>query len=341
MDSIDNHTGISNNPDSFMNTSVSNVRNHLKTRQLLLIAALAEEGNVHRAAAALNMTQPAASKTLRELEEALGVTLFDREPRGVRPTLYGAAVIRHARAVLGSLDQAQEELLALKSGRLGHVSIGAITSPGVRLLPAAVAAVKRLHADIRVSVEIDGSNALLERLAQDKLDIVIGRLSAEQDNVQLRYAPLAGEPARAVVRAEHPLLKRKALALADVQQAAWLVPPAGSVLRHRFDLMFQRASLAPPSNVVETAAILFVTQLLEQSDMIAVLAEDVARYYARHRIVEVLPLQMDCRMDDYGIVTRADRLLTPATETMVRALKAAALDVYGPQAVALDSAGAR
>src|SRR5690242_2910406 len=138
-----------------LNSNPLYVRNRLKTRQLLLVVALAEEGNIHRAAAALNMTQPAASKTLRELEETLGVTLFDREPRGVRPTLYGDAIIRHARAVLGSLDQAQEELIALKSGRLGHVSIGAITSPGVRLLPAAVAAVKRLHADIRVSVEID------------------------------------------------------------------------------------------------------------------------------------------------------------------------------------------
>jgi DNA-binding transcriptional LysR family regulator len=324
-----------------MNSSPSNVRNRLKTRQLLLVVALAEEGNIHRAAAALNMTQPAASKTLRELEESLGVTLFDREPRGVRPTLYGDAIIRHARAVLGSLDQAEEELSALKSGRLGHVSIGAITSPGVRLLPAAVAAVKRLHADIRISVEIDTSNVLLERLAQDKLDIVIGRLSAEHDKVQLRYEPLAGEPARAVVRAGHPLLKKKTLTLSEVRQAAWLVPPTGSVLRHRFELMFQRASLTPPSNVVETAAILFVTQLLEQSDMIAVLAEDVAHYYARHGIVAILPLPMDCRMDDFGIVTRADRLFTPATEVMVHALRTVARDVYDDQAVAAISTGAR
>ncbi|SAK48138.1 LysR family transcriptional regulator [Caballeronia fortuita] len=317
------------------------VRNRLKTRQLMLVVALAEEGNVHRAAAVLNMTQPAASKLLRELEETLGVTLFDREPRGVRATLYGDAIVRHARAVLGSLDQAQEELVALASGRLGHVAIGAITSPGVRLLPAAVAAVKRMHADIRISVEIDTSNVLLEKLAQEKLDIVIGRLSAEHDKVRLRYEPLAGEPVRAVVRAGHPLLKAKTLALNDVRDAAWLVPPSGSALRHRFDLMFQRASLALPANVVETSAILFVTQLLEQSDMIAVLAEDVALYYARHGVVAMLPLPMDCRMDDFGIVTRADRLFSPATEVMVDALRASARDVYGDQAVAAIATGAR
>ncbi|KVC62058.1 LysR family transcriptional regulator [Burkholderia ubonensis] len=304
-------------------------RTRLKTRQLLLVVALADEGGIHRAAAALNMTQPAASKLLRELEEAIGAVLFERLPRGMRPTLYGDALIRHARAALGSLDQAREELAALKAGRLGHVAVGAITSPGLRVVPAAVAAVKETHAGIHVSVEIDTSNVLLERLAQDKLDVVLGRLSAEHDKLHLRYEPLTGEPVAAVVRPGHPLLARAPLALADVQRAAWVVPPAGSVLRHRFELMFQRASLAPPANVVETAALLFITRVLEQSDMIAVLADEVARYYAAHGIVAMLPLEMDCRMDDFGLITRTDRLYSPAATVMVDALRAVAREVYG------------
>ncbi|AOI74480.1 LysR substrate-binding domain-containing protein [Burkholderia ubonensis] len=304
-------------------------RTRLKTRQLLLVVALADEGGIHRAAAALNMTQPAASKLLRELEETIGAVLFERLPRGMRPTLYGDALIRHARAALGSLDQAREELAALKAGRLGHVAVGAITSPGLRVVPPAVAAVKETHAGIHVSVEIDTSNVLLERLAQDKLDVVLGRLSAEHDKLHLRYEPLTGEPVAAVVRPGHPLLARAPLALADVQRAAWVVPPAGSVLRHRFELMFQRASLAPPANVVETAALLFITRVLEQSDMIAVLADEVARYYAAHGIVAMLPLEMDCRMDDFGLITRTDRLYSPAATVMVDALRAVAREVYG------------
>ncbi|KVN62947.1 LysR substrate-binding domain-containing protein [Burkholderia stagnalis] len=305
------------------------IRTRLKTRQLLLVVALADEGSIHRAAAALNMTQPAASKLLRELEDTIGAVLFERLPRGMRPTLYGDALIRHARAALGSLDQAREELAALKAGRLGHVALGAITSPGLRVVPPAVAAVKGTHASVHISVEIDTSNVLLERLAQDKLDIVLGRLSAEHDKLHLRYEPLTGEPVAAVVRPGHPLLAHAPLALADVQRAAWVVPPAGSVLRHRFELMFQRASLAPPSNVVETAALLFITRVLEQSDMIAVLAADVAHYYAGHGIVALLPLEMDCRMDDFGLITRTDRLYSPAASVMVDAIRVAAREVYG------------
>ncbi|MBN3755977.1 LysR family transcriptional regulator [Paraburkholderia sp. Tr-20389] len=305
------------------------VRTRLKTRQLLLLVALDEEGNIHRAADALSMSQPAASKLLRELEEMLDAPLFERMPRGMRPTLYGEVMIRHARSVVGSLDQAREEVLALKSGQLGRVAVGTITSPAVSLLPAAIAQVKVSHPGLSVSVEIDSSNVLLESLAQDKLDLVIGRLSAEHDKLHLRYEPLAEEQALAVARSGHPLLAAQSLTLADVVDASWVVPPAQSVLRHRFELMFQRQSLAPPSNVVESAELLFVTSLLSQSDMLAVLAAEVAHYYAAHGLLSILPLDMPLRMDDFGIITRTGQLLSPASTQVVRALKEVAGTLYG------------
>jgi DNA-binding transcriptional LysR family regulator len=305
------------------------VRTRLKTRQLLLLVALDEEGNIHRAADALSMSQPAASKLLRELEEMLDAPLFERMPRGMRPTLYGEVMIRHARSVVGSLDQAREEVLALKSGQLGRVAVGTITSPAVSLLPAAIAQVKQHHPGLSVSVEIDSSNVLLESLSQDKLDLVIGRLSVEHDKLHLRYEPLAEEQALAVARSGHPLLAAQSLTLADVVDASWVVPPAQSVLRHRFELMFQRQSLAPPSNVVESAELLFVTSLLSQSDMLAVLAAEVAHYYAAHGLLSILPLDMPLRMDDFGIITRTGQLLSPASTQVVRALKQVAGELYG------------
>ena len=97
------------------------IRARLKTRQLLLLVVLAEEGNIHRAAQVLNMTQPAASKLLKDLEDVLEVPLFERLPRGMRPTWYGESMIRHARMALASLNEAHDEIVALKAGSLGHV----------------------------------------------------------------------------------------------------------------------------------------------------------------------------------------------------------------------------
>lgn len=305
------------------------IRARLKTRQLLLLVALAEEGNIHRAAQVLSMTQPAASKLLKDLEDVLEVPLFERLPRGMRPTWYGETMIRHARMALANLNQAHDEIGALKTGHYGQVGIGAITSPGLSLLPAAVALVKQDHPSLRISLDIETSPVLLDRLGQGKLDIVVGRLYEEHDKSNLRYEPLTEELVCAITRPGHPLSSMSGLTLRDVLSASWIVPPAGSVLRHRFDLMFQQDGLAPPVNVVETAALLFMTRMLQQSDMVAVVGADVAHYYASHGIVSVLPMAMPCHMDAFGIITRSDRLLSPAAKVMMKALKQTSLVQYG------------
>ncbi|CAM4247300.1 LysR substrate-binding domain-containing protein [Bordetella muralis] len=300
------------------------IRSRLKTRHLLLLVALAETGNIHRAAAALSMTQPAASKMLREMEHMLDVPLFERLPRGVRPTEYGQALIRHARLLVESLDQARDEIAHLKDGQAGHIRIGAITSPAVSLLPAAIAEIKQQWPRMTIAVEVESSNLLLERLAQERLDLVIGRLSPEHDKLALNFEPLDFEPVNAVARLGHPLLQQPELSLEQVADASWIVPPMGSVLRHRFELMFQHASLRPPTSVVESQALLFITSLLERSDMLAVLTIDVARYYSACGLVATLPLPMPCQMDDYGLITRNDRLLSPATARLLEILRARA-----------------
>ena len=305
------------------------IRGRLKTRQLLLLITLDDEGNIHRAAQLLNMTQPAASKLLKDLEDALDVPLFDRLPRGMRPTWYGETMIRHARVALASLNQAHDEMQALKSGRQGQVNLGAITSPGLMLLPPAVALVKAEHPSLRVSLQIETSDVLMDRLGHGKLDIVVARLFAQHDKRELRYEVISEETVCAITRPGHPLLRAPALGLADLSGAGWIVPPAGSVLRHRFELAFQEQGVPVPVDLTETSALLFVTKMLQQSDMVAVVSIDVARYYAAHGIVAMLPIQLPWRMDAFGIVTRTDRLLSPAAQLMLRALKTAALAVYG------------
>jgi DNA-binding transcriptional LysR family regulator len=305
------------------------IRARLKTRQLLLLVAIAEEGNIHRAAEVLNMTQPAASKLLKDLEDVLGVSLFDRLPRGMRPTWYGEAMIRHARVALASLNQAHDEVQALKSGRFGQVSVGVITTPGLILLPQAVRAVKQAHPTLRVSLLVETSDVLMERMAQGKLDMLVARLFAQHDKTALRYEALAEEPAVAVVRPGHPLLGMDKLTLRDLASRGWIVPPEGSVLRHRFDLMFREEGLDSPVDLIETTALLFVTRMLAEGDAIALLAGDVGRYYAEHGICAVLPIELPCRMDAYGLITRTDRPLSPAAKVMLAAIKTTAAAVYG------------
>ncbi len=309
-------------------------RSHLRTRQLLLLIAIEEHGNVRRAADALNMTQPAASKLLKSLEDVVGVPLFDRQPRAMVPTWYGESMIRHARIALSSLGEAGAEIEALKAGHAGSVAIGAIAGPAMTLLPPVLAQVSQAYPDLRISLVVDGSDVLLEQLAQNRIDLMIGRLFARHDKRHLHYQPIAEEEVCAIARPGHPLLSLGNPQLQDLASAAWVVPPEGSILRHRFELMFQSAGLEPPRRMIGTAALVLLPRMLQESDYLAVVPVDVARQYAEHGMVEIVPVKLSCGMDSFGFITRTDWLLSPGAHAVLQTLKDAATRIYSPKAQA-------
>ena len=304
------------------------LRARLKTRQLLLLIALDEQRNIHRAAEELHMTQPAASKQLKDLEDMLDVQLFERLPRGMEPTIYGETMIRHARMALTSLSLAHEDIVALKAGLAGQVEVGTIMAPVMALLPRAISRVKQQAPLLRIGVQMETSNILLERLQHGTLDFMIGRILEKEDNSGLQYEELAEEPVCAVARVGHPMLAAQGLELKDIAPSAWILTPQGSVLRHRCDLMFHRAGLEPPVNVVDTTSQLLITTLLQQTDFLHVMPSEVARYYESLNILSILPIDLPCKMDAFGIITQRGHLLSPAANVLLSAVRAAAQEIY-------------
>ena len=300
----------------------------LKTRQLLLLIALDDYRNIHRAAEELHMTQPAASKQVKDLEEMLDVRLFERLPRGMEPTIYGETMIRHARMALTSLALAHDDIVALKAGLAGQVEVGVIMAPAMALLPRAIARIKEQAPLLRIGVQLESSNVLLDKLKHGALDFMIGRILDKEDSTGLIYEELSEEPACAVVRPGHPLLERRGLTLEDIAARPWILPSPGSILRHRFDMMFRRAGLPPPSNVVDTTAILLVTALLQQTDALHVMPQEVAQYYASLNVMRILPIELPCKMDAFGIIRQQDHLLSPGADLLLTAVRAAAAEIY-------------
>ncbi|WP_394777629.1 LysR family transcriptional regulator [Undibacterium sp.] len=304
------------------------LRARLKTRQLLLLIALDEQRNIHRAADALHMTQPAASKQLKDLEDMLEIQLFDRTPRGMQPTIYGESMIRHARMALTSLSLAHEDIVALKSGLSGQVEVGVIMTPGMSLLPRAISRIKQQAPLLRIGVQLETSNILLKRLQRGTLDFMVGRILEQEDKSDLLYEELAEEPVCAVARVGHPLEAALGLELKDIVNEGWILSPQGSVLRHRCDMMFRKQGLEPPANVVDTTAILMITSLLQQTDFLHVLPIEVARYYAQLNVLSILPIELPCKMDSFGIITRRSHLLSPGALLLLDAIRDAAGEMY-------------
>lgn len=300
------------------------VRSYLKTRHLVLLVELGRHGSILQAAQAANLTQPAASRLLGELEHALGVPLFERLPRGVEPTRYGKVLIRRAGASLAEMDAACQEVTELMSGLRGRVALGAILTPSTTLAPQAVARLKARHARVDVTIEVDSSKVLVERLRAGELDIVIGRLPDSGTAGELQFEPVTDEPHCLVVRAGHPLLGAAAPGLADLARLGWILPPPGSIVRERLGALFLSEGLEPPGETVSTMALPVVTSLLAASDMVAPMSTELARPWLEGGQLAALPFDLRLRMDAYGLLTRRWHQLTPAAEALLAALREAA-----------------
>jgi len=300
----------------------------LKTRQLSLLLYLHEYRSVLRAAEAANMTQPAASKMLAEMESLLGVPLFDRHARGVEPTRYGQVLVRRARSALSEIGRAQDEIMALSSGRMGQASIGTVVNPGTNLVPQAIAAVKREFPNILIKVEMDYSRPLVAKLLNGQLDIVVGRIMGPEGAGELDFESLADEPHVALARAGHPLAQQPHVTHADLATFGWIMPPPGSVLRSRLDMVFLEHGQPPPQNIVETGSLPIIVHLLRNSDLLAALPPESVQFYLQMGQMRVLPINLGVRMEYYGIVRRRNHQLSPGAERVLEALRTAAHMLY-------------
>ena len=295
----------------------------LRTRQLLLIRLLDVERNLGRAAAALNISQPAATKLLQQAEETLGVRLFQRSPRGMLPTTAGEVVVRYVRTLFSDFGLMREELAALASGLKGHLRIGSVPGAVPSLVAPALIEYKRRHPNVQVSVIEDTSNVIVHLLARGEVDLVLGRLTEEHVAGSYDVSPLSEDAQVLVVRQGHPLLQQSSVSLTELISAAWIMQPPGAPQRTRLDAALREAGITRKLNITETSSTVLTTALLQISDMVAVMPTSLARHYGRYAGLCTVPLNTPMRLPAISLITVTGRPLSAAAAhfaPMVRAL---------------------
>ena len=297
------------------------LRSRLKMRQVLLLVALDEQRNMHRAAASLRMTQPAATRLLGGLERTLGLRLFERGPRGLTPNAYGESLVRHARTMLATLDRAREEMNSLSEGAAGRIAIGALLVASPVLVPLALARFKERHPNYTVLVREGSAAVLLPALRRGELDLVVGRVTRDVPGEGLDFEAFYSEPMQVVARVGHPLARRRRLQLADLAEQPWIVPTPEAPYRARLDAAFRQAGLHPPRRLVESLSILVNKMLVQKTDMLGVMPRDVAREYAALGLLRVLPVKLPPPSGPVGVVTAIGRPLAPAAADLLLALR--------------------
>ncbi|AMB60220.1 LysR substrate-binding domain-containing protein [Microterricola viridarii] len=289
----------------------------LKIRHLVLVTAVADEGTLVRAAESLHITQPVVTRGLREVEELLGVPLFERLPRGVVPTQYGHAFIARARSVLAELRIAAEEVRLLQSAQLGTVTVGTHLAGSNLLLPRAIAALKAEHPRLTVVVREGTPDTLQQWLLSGDLDLTVGRLSPTVP-VRLEQERLHQEPIRLVARVGHPVHARPNVPLADLVGYPWIFPVAQTALRAELEAVFFHEGLPLPADRVECTSMLTLRNLLVSSDVIAALPMFIA---VDDRELRILQTPLSSIRRSVGVTTSKDRAPAAAATALLGHLR--------------------
>ncbi|MGQ7249707.1 LysR family transcriptional regulator [Halomonas sp. V046] len=293
----------------------------LKCRHFELFVALDDQRNLHRAATTLGISQPAASKLLGELEQRLGVRLFERHSRGLDPNWYGEVMVRHARDMLSSLQRTGTELNALRHGNAGTVTVGTVMDPAVTLLTQALEATRRRLPGLKVSVDVDVSQALIVDLLDGRLDLALCRIPAGFDAGDFVFEEIGEEAICVVCRRDHPLAQEASPDLAAMLEYPWSLQPGGALMRQRFNYLVTYHGLVPPTQIVETSDILMSLAQAAATDTLTVTTRKVAELLCDPKRYCLLPTREPLSVQPYGLVTLREKRLSPGAAALTTQLR--------------------
>ena len=306
-------------------TSVSALT-HLRIRHLKLLEALVRVGSLHNAAKALHLSQPAASAMLKDVEEALGMKLFERTRRGVVPNMHGSVVIPRVRTVLGELAMLSEELESarptqvLRLGTLNHALFGVLQ----RFLPAFLA-----RAQCRVDLYESTLTHMHALLEADQLDCAIGRLPTGSVDPLLKrgffYQPLYHFDMCVLAAAAHPLARKRKVTMAELAGFPWVMPREGANSRYTLLSAFASAGLPEPNIRLSTTSFVVSLQLLSVTDWLTVAPRDAGLNQQALGLARVLPVKLPNLVTPVAFIAPRSAMANPNVKLLWETIRSAKL----------------
>ncbi len=292
----------------------------IRLRHLHTFVAVAQQGTLGRAAETLNLSQPALSKTLNELEQLTGTRLFERGRLGAQLTLVGEQFLTHAVKVLDALNSAGQALNRKEGLNNDIVRIGALPTAALGILPTVIGQFHKQQKDITLQVATMSNTMLLAGLKSGEIDIGIGRMSDPELMSGLHYELLFLESLKLVVRPGHPLLQ-ETVTLSRVMEWPVVVSPKGTVPRQNAEALLQSQGCKMPAGCIETLSASLSRQLTVDFDYVWFVPSGAVKDDLRRGVLTALPIATQGAGEPIGILTRVDATLTPGTQTLLSAIR--------------------
>jgi len=292
------------------------MRVNLTLQQLEAFVRVAATGNFRAAAQALHVSQPALSRTVRMAEQVLGARLFDRDTRHVALTAAGHELLPIARRILGEFDGAFSELSQFLEGRSGHVTVAALPSVGVALLPEAIAAFRRAHPQVAFSIVEAAAEPLLRAVDEGRADFGVSVRPAPDR--RLHYRHLLDDPFMLLCRRDDALARRAALPWSVCASRPFIASSAGSSIRPMTDAVFLQKGM-PLRPAFEYPSVAIGGALVAAGLGVTALPRLALRLVDVSALAAV-PLQRPSLARQIGVVTRIGRSLSPVARAFVEGL---------------------
>ena len=291
-------------------------------RQARHLVAVIEHGNVLRAANAIHLSQPALSKSIQNLEADLGVPLLERGPRGVTPTVYGLALLRHARLLLNQGDQALAEIRAIREGQLGHLRLG-VANFAIPSLPAVVAKLLASKPGLSIDV-VDGTyEGLTDLVREGALDAVVSGLPPVHRAEDLVHEELISTNFVLACRPDSMPFQPAPVTIASLDGVQWILPNRPQAIIDLWELGFRTMGVMPPRLVLQSASMMFIKALLMEGPFVTLLPRGIVQPEVENRRLMAIELEHPFAQVSEGIIYRPGGVQPPALAALIESIRAA------------------
>jgi DNA-binding transcriptional LysR family regulator len=298
----------------------------LKLRDLHILLAVAKSGSMGKAAVELAMSQPAVTKAIADLEHALGVRLLDRSPQGIKPTLYGHALLDCGVAVFDDLRQGVRRIEFLADPTAGELSIGCIEPLAAGFVSTALDHFSQQYPKATFRV-VTGDPATLQsrELRQRNVELTlmptaITGLALEQDT---DVEPLFDDRHIVLAAANSKWTRRRNIKLADLMDEPWVLPPPDTPIGSYIAEAFHAAGLDPPPAHILTFSIPLHLSLVAAGRFLTALPISMF-HQTGYLPLKVLPVKFPAPPRPMGIVTLKNRTLSPLARLFIDCARAVA-----------------
>jgi len=291
------------------------VSRRLKLRQLNVLVAVAQWGSMAKAAEHLSISQPVVSKAIAELEQVVGVRLFDRMPHGVELTPHGRALLKRSAAIFDDLRTSVSELESLSDPTAGELRIGCEENLSTGLLPTLIDQLTRHYPRLSFEIALGDPTTLQRRdLLGRRVELAIMRIATQDLDQDLEGTVLCHDEMWVVAGLSSPWARRRKLKLADLVNERWCLPPPEHPVGSLVIDAFQRIGLEPPRRSVSIGSAQCTSNLVAQGQYLGVLGSLFLHFNPPSVRLKVLPAKLAVSAPPIGIITLKGRTLSPVAQ---------------------------